>query len=131
MANVLRFNQFSYSTAVPYHLYASVSIGASGAPTIVSGTGRGINSIVRNSAGKYTITLGKQYAGLITAQIQVIGASGAAPAAPISYVFSESVSSAGTLILQFLAIDGSTATDPASGERLMLDIVVQNSSLSY
>lgn len=38
----------------PVKLWAVVAIGASGAPTLTRG--KGISSVVRNSAGKYTVT---------------------------------------------------------------------------
>lgn len=128
MANRYLLNQFSYSTAVPVHALATVSIGASGAPTIATGTGSLI-TISRSSAGVYLITLGKKYAGLIGAKVMFFAAS--EPAAPIVCVTADAVSSAGTLTIKCLAVDGTTATDPASGEKMYLDIVLQNSSVSY
>lgn len=135
MANpVFRLNQFAYSTAVPVTLNATVSIGASGAPTLVSGTGRGISSIARSSAGVYLITLSHAYSGLINASVimNTAGASGAVPAAPIMFVKANAVSTAAapTITIACADITG-VAADPASGEKMQLSIVLQNSSAAY
>lgn len=130
MANIHYLRQFSYSSvAKPVHAYAKVSIAGSGAPTLVSGASMMIESIVRQSAGQYLITLGHKYAALIKADARFISAT--APAAPLSFVEADGIASAGTLVLQFLAPDGVTATDPASGEIIMLDILLKDTSLPY
>lgn len=50
---------------MPVSLDLSVSIGASGAPTIESGSGLGIASITRMAAGQYRIRLQDNYAKLL------------------------------------------------------------------
>lgn len=122
--------QFRYSFERDvYEIFAKINIGASGAPTIASGNAKGITSITRNSAGKYTILLESSYNRLLDVSCQPI--SGTSPmAAPIHTVVSEQVATAAApnVVLQFYAIDNTTATDPASGEVLLIRIAVRNSS---
>lgn len=128
MANTYFPSQFLFQKErVPVRLYAHVTFGASGAPTLERGLG--ITSIVRNSAGKYTITLADNYNRMLGADMmQLTGASAAA--APVCTIVSQAVSnSTPTLVLQYRAIDNITATDPASGEELFLEIALSNSSL--
>lgn len=120
--------RYSYERDV-YELFAKVNIGAAGAPTIASGNAKGITSIVRNSAGNYTITLDHAYNRLLDVTCQSI--SGASPqAAPLVTIQSEAVAtaSAPTVRLAMRAADNTTATDPASGEVLLIRIAVRNSS---
>jgi hypothetical protein len=109
-------------------LMAKVSIGASGAPTIASKSGMGISSIVRNSAGNYTINLTQAFYNLFG--IQVVSISGSsAPAAPLLNIVSNNVqtSSAPSVIIQLRNASGA-ATDPASGEVLLIEIDLNRSS---
>ncbi len=121
-------NQFRLSfekNIVEYFL--KVSIGSTGAPTIVEA--KGVTSVTRNSAGKYTILLADPSAQLKDVCSQSI--SGTSPqAAPLCTVVSEAVATAAapTVVLQYYAADNSTATDPASGEVLLIRIAVRNSS---
>jgi hypothetical protein len=123
------FEQFAYSLVKgKVFLYGKVTIGAAGAPTLVSANSKGISSIVRNSAGKYTITLQDKYNRLLHIKPVIVLGAGT-PAAPFNFVVSESVASAKTIVIQFLAVDGTTATDPASGEEVRFEIQLKNSSV--
>lgn len=124
----LRLFQFRYSAERDLvDLYLKVSIGATGAPTIV--LGKGITSITRNSAGKYTILLKGNANKLMDVSCMPLIASAGA-AAPMVVVDSEQVANVTTpqLVLQMRAIDNTTATDPASGEVLMIKITLRNAS---
>jgi hypothetical protein len=55
--------------------------------------------------------------------------SSSAPAAPELRVKADAVASAGSLEIVFSA--AGVATDPASGEKVLLEIVLNDSSLSY
>jgi hypothetical protein len=98
-----------------------VAIGATGAPTL--SRGKGVASIVRNSAGNYTITLNDSYNALLNVIPQFVAASG--PAAPLVSVVSESVDSAKTIVIQCADI-AEAATDPANGETLLLTLSLAN-----
>ncbi len=120
--------RYSYERDV-YEIFAKVNIGASGAPTISNGNAKGITSITQNSTGKYTILLESSYNRLLDVNVQSISGT-SAQAAPMCTIVSEAVATAAapTVVLQFRAIDNSTATDPASGEVLLIRIAVRNSS---
>lgn len=131
MANPIYLtNQFHYSHAQPESLYASISIGASGAPTIVSGTGMGISSVTRTSAGHYSIALSHAYQGLLGVR-HVINSGGSAPASPSLYVQTNSVKVSTAPLVAVVFNAAGTPTDPASGEIIMLEVVLQKSSVRY
>lgn len=121
------FNQFRLSLEKQVvDLYAKVTIGAAGAPTLVVGASKGVASVAKNAAGKYTLTLSDQYYGFLGIDVKVLNAT--SPAAPINYVVSQAVTSATpTVVVQFLS-DASVATDPANGEALYFQIKLKNSS---
>ncbi len=129
MANKMAFQfRYSYEREIT-DIYLKVNIAGSGAPTIASGNAKGVTSITHNSAGNYTILLSQPYNRLLDVSSQSISGS-SAQAAPMCTVVSEAVATAAapTVILQYRAIDNSTATDPASGEVLLIKISVRNSS---
>lgn len=121
-----RMFQFRYSLERDLvEVFMKVSIGALGAPTIQRALG--IKSMVRNSAGNYTITLTSSANLFMDMSSKSIVASGI-PAAPVSAVVSEQVSNSASpqVIVQFSS--GGVATDPASGEVLLIRLTVRNAS---
>ncbi len=129
MANKMAFQfRYSYERDVT-EIYMKVAIGGTGAPTIASGNAKGVASISRTSPGLYVITLSQTYNRLLDVSSQSISGS-SAQAAPMMTIVSETVATAATkaITLQYRAIDNSTATDPASGEVLLIRIAVRNSS---
>lgn len=58
-----------------------------------------------------------------------INSGSSAPAAPAMWIKADAVASAGTI--RIVTNDAGTATDPASGEVLLLEIVLNDSSLAY
>lgn len=130
MANSRLF-QFHYSYERDLvDVMLKVSIGAAGAPTIVNG--KGVTSITRNSAGKYTILLKDNFNILLGADVaQIVPAPGAT--ASSWSITSETVSSTKTVVLQMAGptAAGNTAlvaTDPASGDVLMIRLTMRNAS---
>jgi hypothetical protein len=122
MAN-RRLNQFRYAfEAAVNDIFMDVTFGSSGAPTIARG--KGVTSIVRNSAGDYTITLQDNYNGLSMIKHTFINAT--APASPSMYVKTNSITSGSVRIVFNSA---GTATDPASGERVLIQISGRNSTV--
>lgn len=118
--------QFRYSferEVVEY--FAVVTVGATGAPTLT--IGKGITSIVRDSAGQYTLTMKDTSAKLLGCEVMFNSGTSAA-AAPMVVVESDLLSSTKKLILQCRAIDNTTATDPADGELMYIKISVRNAS---
>lgn len=119
----------------PAQLWASVSFGASGAPTLDALNSKGIRSISRVTTGKYLVTFGVSGGNATTdiyKDLYFVGkkfkVSTGNPAAPHMYVVSQSVSTTGSLVLQFTAADGTTAADPASGEVVLLQFRVKTST---
>lgn len=130
------FTQFQLSMEKnPAALWAKVAIGASGAPTIDAVNSKGIRSITRTSAGLYVVTFGVSGANANTdiynriyfVSSKFIVASGT-PAAPLMYVVSQAVATAGTVTIQFTAVNGTSATDPASGETMLLEFALKTST---
>ena len=102
-------------------LYATVSIGATGAPTLTSKVG--IASIVRNNQGDYTITLQDSYISLKHFSVSFIDST---PQDLIVQLHSEAVLASKTI--RFLTLTDATATDPASGKILLIKIDVKNTT---
>lgn len=129
MAN-RRMYQFSGNN-VPgvSHLFAKVTIGATGAPTLISSGVSGNNSyitgIARNSAGDYTITLADAWNALLGLKITTQNATGIS-ASPNVGIKTNAVT---TKSLAFVCSTGGVATDPASGDSLFIEIVLKNSSI--
>jgi hypothetical protein len=118
-------------------VFAHVTFGASGAPTLDAANSKGVVSVTRSSAGKYVFVFGTKAGMLDTYNkllgvdpvFDTIGTSGAAPAAPNMAVVANSVAVAGTcsLTIQFFNSAG-TATDPASGEGLYIAFTFKDST---
>lgn len=103
-------------------IYAKVSIGSSGAPTLVDRTG--IASIVRNSAGTYTLTLQDRYVSLKSAQIEFMNATAQDLQAQL---LAETVNSS-TPAIQFVCLTAATATDPSSATTVLIKLDLKNTS---
>lgn len=130
MANRFFTNQAFFLEKAPVFLYAKVSIGATGAPTL--SRGKGISSISRTSAGLYVITLQDAYVAMLKTSCTQLLASGVL-AAPAFHVVSETVASTKQITVQFTGATSSsvttlTATDPASGTVAYFEIILSNSS---
>lgn len=108
-------------------IFANIAIGSTGAPTLTTKKNKGITSIARNSAGKYTITLGRPYQYLLSIKETLILASGAPSTGTNVEMMvraDNSNSSPGTLVVEFLNSSG-TAVELASGTVLLLDMVLK------
>lgn len=128
MQSAVTMLSFEKNTKV---VFAKVTIGATGAPTLVTAQSKGIISISRSSAGRYVLTFGTTSNGSIVKDVYVkrldfgqhfdTTGTAAAPAAPLCYVAADGTATVGnsTITLQFTVAAG-TATDPASGEIMYL-----------
>lgn len=135
--------QYSHELAVS-HVYAKVSIGASGACTLVAGNSLGVISCTKETtAGQYTLVFGykegsrnflRPFAKLLAVDkiADVSGASGppAVTAAPEMVVLANNSADAtkASITLQ-LASDAGSAANPASGEVLYLHFTFGDSSV--
>lgn len=125
MANRRMF-QFRYSLERDIvELFAKVAIGGTGAPTL--SLGKGIASISRVSAGIYDITLQDNFNVFLGCDVNFIASSGS-PAAPDVSVTSEAVSTTKVIRIQCNDADTPAATDPGSGETMLMRITLRNSS---
>lgn len=110
------------------HVFASISFGTSGAPTLGGSAGY-ISSVARNNPGDYTITLADSWFALLGLG-HIFKFASAAPSAPLAYIKAEGVASTKTINVIFTDAAG-TATDPASGEVVYLDLRLKNSSVTF
>jgi hypothetical protein len=127
-------------------VFAFVSFGAAGAPTIgkVNFNSEGLFSVTRNGTGLYTFVFGtlnnnKTSLDVYPSLLQVdhcwdeINNSGTAPLAPLKFITANNVAvpvgtaNACSLQIQFTGYTG-TATDPASGEAVRLAFWLKNST---
>ena len=135
MANRRYRSQFRFSMHKdPVDIFAHVTFGASGAPTLDSANSPGIVSVTRNSAGLYTFVFGTNsqialdtYNYLL--MVNKTSVSSAAAAAPDMTVTANNISVVGTASIQIQFSSGGVATDPASGEQVLLDFILRNSSI--
>jgi hypothetical protein len=130
MAN-RQFAQFRYSLEkMVVDLYAAVAFGSTGAPTLDTKNSKGIKSIARTAAGKYTVTLADKYQRVLAADAALIAATGV-PAAPHMFLVADG-SASGTVTIQFAAPSGASgalvATDPASGHSARIHFALSNST---
>lgn len=106
-------------------VYAKVSIGASGAPTLSVNDSIGVASVSRDSAGVYVFTLDDKYNALLYAQVVMVEAT----AEDITFqVESEDVASAKTVQIQCKA--AAVETDPSDGSVLLVKFDLKNSSVA-
>lgn len=133
MANRRYRSQFRFSFHKdPVDIFAHVSFGAAGAPTLDAKNSPGIVSVTRNSAGNYTFVFGTNsqlafdtYNYLL--MVKHVFNQSAAPAAPGMWVSANSISTVGTASITLQFNSGGTPTDPASGENVLLDFILRNS----
>lgn len=115
------FNRYQALEKEVKALYAEVSIGVSGAPTIVKALG--ITSIARNSAGNYTVTLNDQYVRLMNVSVMQIGAS-----QDLTFQLSSQAVNSSSKNFVFLCKAANVATDPTSGTSLYIKVEAKNST---
>jgi hypothetical protein len=117
-------------------LFAHITFGASGAPTLDTANSKGIVSVTRISAGKYTFVFGTK-TGMLDTYYKLLGVkhlfdatgnSGTAPASPGMYLTGNAVATVGTSTLQVVFNSAGTATDPASGEGVYLEFTFKDST---
>lgn len=128
MAN-RRFQNFQAYDREVKRLYCKATIGASGAPTLVSDNSLGIKSIGRNATGDYTVTFGDSsitdnYNKLLWADGKLLDAAGE----DIRVQIQVDAVTSGTV--QVLTLTGASATDPSNGSTLFLVFDLKNSSVT-
>lgn len=131
MAN-RQFQQFQYSLEkAVVTLFANISIGAAGAPTMTAGKNKGIASVVRNSAGNYTVNLQDKYQYLLFMD-SAINLNSGAPSAGTNVTMlvraDNTAAASPNIQVEFVNAAG-TAVDLASGCTLLLSPQLKNSTV--
>ncbi len=103
-------------------LYATATIGASGAPTLTSRVG--VATLVRNSAGLYTLTLQDKYNALKFFQVTMLDNDLQDLTVQLK---AEDVD--GLKTIQFSTLTAGSATDPQSGQTMLIKIELKNTSV--
>jgi len=127
MANRM-FNQFQGTLEKGVvQLFAEVSFGASGAPTLVRGKGIAVNGITKSATGTYLVTFQDSY--VATLGLSSAWKGTAAPAGNEVVLDTDSITNGTTptLTLKVYSTAGS-AIDPASGESVLLAFTFSNST---
>ena len=120
------FNQFFLSLERGKAIiFGKVAIGATGAPTLNAVKSKGIASVVRNSAGNYTITLNDIYVDMYSLHVNFLNAAGAGVA--YVYIVSQAVSTAKTVVFQCKDLSGA-AVDPSSGTEMQIELKLKTST---
>lgn len=112
-------------------LWCEINIGSTGA--VSSSSGLGIASVVRDSAGKYTITLADSYNKLLWADVALLDDTNSDPTSVgiVGRLYSEDVDAATPVVtIQFYDFTDGSAADPASGAKVYVKIELRNSSVS-
>lgn len=137
MASVATYDDIGALERKIVKIYGYIDIGATGAPTINAAKSKGIKSITRNGAGDYTIELGQAnpsradyYGRVLKKHVEFVVASGV-PAAPLPpHIKTDTVKTDGKVRVICGAASGASgafvATDPASGEVMLIDLEVSN-----
>lgn len=107
-------------------LFAKITIGASGAPTLTNPGSLGIASVARTSAGLYKITLSDAYPTLLSVKGIVLSATAEDNTFQVK---AEDVN--GVKTIDLFTLTGGVATDPASGDVLLLEIALKNTTVNY
>lgn len=114
-------------------LFGQFAVGATGAPTLATAASKGITSVVRNSAGKYTVTLQDSYAAFLWADAKLLDATNSDPTTVgcVAKLVSASVNGAtATVVIQFYdTVSPFTAADPRNGATVLLKVELRNSSV--
>lgn len=120
------FNQFQGSLEKGVvQLFAEISFGASGAPTLVRG--KGVASVAKASTGVYTVTLQDTYQR--TLGLASTWKGSAAPAGDLVVLAADNVATANAPTLSLKVLDeAGVATEPASGEAVLVAVTLSNST---
>lgn len=131
-------NQFTHSLIKDvWVIYAKVTFGSTGAPTLVQGNpaaSPGVVSVTRNAQGQFTFVFGTQ-TGMLDVWPRFLfagvffNAGSSAPAAGTMGAITNSTATAGTCSMKVRLVDYAGAdVDPASGEIGYFKFVFSNST---
>ena len=114
-------------------LFTTITVGASGAVTAFTGTGKGIALVTKETAaGQYTIALEDRYSGLLHAHVLLEDTTDSDPTsvAVAARLQAQTVATATpTVVIQGFALDDGADANFASGAKLHVRITLKNSSV--
>jgi hypothetical protein len=115
----------------PVSLFLQAAIGATGAPTISALKSLGFKTITRSSAGKYVLALGgpagvDKYQRLLLLNASLI-ATTTSTVASVSVAVDNSAGTTPSITIQCVDFAGA-AVDPASGETLLVNAILDDST---
>ena len=128
------FRQFpGYKEPGAVELFARITFGASGAPTLVASQSKGVSSVTRNSTGNYTLVLNDKYVSLLMLGYmwdESANGPGTFPLAPFVTIEAYSVGATGGGSITFRTgnLAAGAVADPASTEAVFLRITLKNST---
>jgi hypothetical protein len=106
-------------------VHAAIAIGGTGAPTLATSS-IGISSVTRTSQGLYKIVLKDSYNSLKMVKAIHLNAT----EQDLNFqVKSETVATSSDPAVNLFCLTGATATDPASGSILYVEIILKNTSV--
>lgn len=121
-------------------IFAKVSFGASGAPTLSASNSKGVLSVTRDNPGTYTFVFGSgsgvsqqldTYVKLMGVNVvfntSAVNIGVTAPAAPAVFIAADNTSSTSSASIQVVFNAAGTATNPASGEIAYLEFIFGDS----
>lgn len=114
-------------------LFGNFAVGGAGAPTLDTNNSKGIASVTRNSAGKYTVALTEPCAAFLWANaVTLDSANSAQTVGTAARLFSQAVTSttAPVVIFQFNDVATGAAADPASGATIYFKVEMRNSTVT-
>jgi hypothetical protein len=110
-------------------LYVKAAIGSTGAVTLDAVNSKGITSMVRNSAGNYTVTLADKYVQFLVGHITKVVPSGTDSTVGGAKWVSVAVGATiPTAVIQFQDATG-TAADPISGTVVYMKLELKATSV--
>lgn len=128
MSNRLMVRNYQTLEKAPVGIFARFTVGATGAPTLVTKNSKGVASVVRTGVGAYTINMGSA-ATADTYQI-CLGVNYmsvfSSPASINAYVVQDN-SASGNVKVQFVSAAGA-AVELANGEDIRIELVFSNST---
>lgn len=114
-------------------IFGNFAVGAAGAPTLDVSNSKGILTAVRNSAGKYTITLTEAVGQFLFARAAIVDSTLSDPTAVGVFctIFSQAVTGASTptIVIQFVKTSDGTAVDPRNGAAVYFKFDFRNSTV--
>jgi hypothetical protein len=101
-------------------IYVKVAIGASGAPSFVAQSSYGSAAIVRDSAGRYTLTLSDAYNQLRNFKAKLMSATAQDLRMQVR------TDAVKTKSVTFMCLTDAVETDPANGSTIVIKLELKN-----